>query len=71
MHEEFRLQNLEPVEFGKQISGGVGSGRKRVLGMHLRIIREGLVRGGELQVIHLHVAQIESHGRASQISREP
>ncbi len=65
VHKEFRLQNVQTVEFGEQISRGIRSRGERIIRMRLRVVGESLVRRRELQIVHLQVAQVEPGGGAS------
>ncbi len=67
VHKELRLQNVQPVEFGEQISRGIRSRGKRIVRMRLGVVGESLVRRRELQIVHLQVTQFEARGGASYV----
>jgi hypothetical protein len=57
--EELRLQNAQPLKLAEQISGRIRYGAHRIFRILLLKLREGLMGGLELQVVHLLVAAIE------------
>ena len=67
MHKEFRLENVQPVEFGEQICRGIRSRGEGIVGMRLRVVGESLVRRCELQIVHLQVTPVEPSGGAPYI----
>jgi hypothetical protein len=69
VNKKFRLQDVETVELGEQIGGGVRRRAERVAGMLAFACGEGLVGFVELEVIHLLETEIDGRRRRGQISR--
>jgi hypothetical protein len=59
-HEQFGLQNMEPVKFAEQICRGVGHRSERIFRMRLLPRSEGFMRLGELQIVHVAVTLIQA-----------
>jgi hypothetical protein len=69
LREKIKLENLQPVEFSKQIRRCIGDWPHGIVRMSLLPLREGLVRPCEIQVVHLLEAVVQVN-RRWEIGRE-
>src|SRR6185437_3183627 len=51
--EELRFENAEPVEFREEQRGGVADGPHGIIGMRSFPYIELMMRGGEIEVVHV------------------
>jgi hypothetical protein len=57
--EELGLQDVEAIEFGEEVCGGIGDGPQGVLGVKALPFGEALMSAVEFEVVHVPVTELE------------
>jgi hypothetical protein len=60
VHEKLRFERPEARQLGEKVRGGIGSGSERIGGMIALPLRENLMRGRELEIVHFEPAFIDA-----------